>query len=293
MRRCLNCNTSFNCLKTSLACPTCGIAPENIDNFLAYAPQLSRTGGGFKNSYFSDLEKLEAANFWFRYRNQLILWTLKKYCGSFNSFLEIGCGTGYVLSAVAKAFPNAMTYGSEIFIEGLKHAATRLTTANLMQMDARNIPFSEEFEVIGAFDVLEHIHEDELVLSQIYSALKPEGYLILTVPQHPWLWSAMDEYAFHVRRYNARDLQQKIEASGFKVLRTTSFVTTLLPAMILSRFSKKKTSYNQIDVTTEFKISPLINNLFLNILQFELKCIKKGWNLPLGGSRLVIARKAE
>jgi SAM-dependent methyltransferase len=154
-----------------------------------------------------------------------------------------------------------------------------------MQMDARNIPFENEFDVIGAFDVLEHIKEDKKVLAQVYSALKPEGLMLLTVPQHAWLWSPIDEYACHERRYAAPDLHQKIEAAGFRVIRSTSFVPTLLPVMMISRFLQK------FDATSELKISPWLNSLFSRILAAELALIKRGFNFPVGGSRLVVARK--
>jgi len=90
-------------------------------------------------------------------------------------FLEIGCGTGHVLSGVARAYPGTKIYGSELFPAGLAFAAEREPAADFMQMDARHIPFIDEFDVIGAFDVLEHIKEDEQVLAQMYSALKPGG----------------------------------------------------------------------------------------------------------------------
>ncbi len=158
MKRCLACNTLY---VSSLAdCSICGFKPLLVDGFYAYAPDLAHGGGGFKSSYFSDLARLEEANFWFQSRNQLILWALEEYCQNFQSFLEIGCGTGYVLSGVSKLFPHSTLQGSEIFIAGLGFAAARLPTVNLMQMDARDIPFQEEFDVIGAFDVLEHIEED-------------------------------------------------------------------------------------------------------------------------------------
>ena len=47
--------------------------------------------------------------------------------------------------------------------------------ARFFQMDARNIPFENEFDVIGVFDVLEHIEEDEIVFSQIFRAVKSGG----------------------------------------------------------------------------------------------------------------------
>jgi SAM-dependent methyltransferase len=62
-----------------------------------------------------------------------------------------------------------------------------LLIAVLFQMDARKIPFESEFDVIGAFDVLEHIEEDEKALAQIFHAVLPGGGLILTVPQHRFL----------------------------------------------------------------------------------------------------------
>lgn len=286
---CPSCSAINSSLK--VACPKCGFLPEKIDGFCAFAPKLAHKGGGFKASYFSDLARLEDANFWFRSRNQLILWALKAYCGNFSSFLEIGCGTGYVLSGISKQFPYATLHGSEIFTAGLGFAAERLPLVNLMQMDARNIPFVDEFDVMGAFDVLEHIEEDELVLAQMHAALKPHGFMLVTVPQHTWLWSPVDEHAYHVRRYTALDLHHKIESAGFQIVRSTSFVTTLLPAMMISRFLQKNVANEKFDAAAELKIHPWLNSLFSRMLSAELVLIRGGFNFPLGGSRLVIARK--
>ena len=150
--------------------------------------------------------------------------------------------------------------------------------------------FFNEFDAIGAFDVLEHIEEDESVLTQLHKALKPTGVLLLTIPQHPWLWSANDDYACHVRRYTARELHKKVFDAGFRIERSTSFVSLLLPAMMLSR----QTSSNKItehDVTAELRLPKLLNNIFLGIMRIEQRLIKLGANFALGGSRLVIARK--
>jgi SAM-dependent methyltransferase len=289
MKRCLTCKA---CYAASIRnCPSCGFAAAIVDGFDSYAPDFAHYGGGFKSCYFSELARLEEGNFWFRSRNQLITWTIENYCPKFLSLLEIGCGTGYVLSGISQRFPRSMLYGSEIFIAGLSFASKRLPSAKFMQMDARKIPFENEFDVIGAFDVLEHIQEDEEVLTQIYAALKPDGLMLLTVPQHAWLWSSMDEYAFHVRRYTSADLHQKIETAGLRVIRSTSFVTTLLPAMMISRLLQKKVPDEQFEATAELKIAPWLNSLFTHLLSAELAFIEKGFNFPVGGSRLVVARK--
>lgn len=289
MKRCLSCDLRYPSGED--ACPSCGFRPARLGGFDSYAPEFSQSGGGFKVNYFAELARLEDTSFWFRSRNKIILWALNKYSHEFRSFLEIGCGTGYVLSGVAAKYPDANLYGSEIFVAGLGFAASRLASVNLVQMDARNIPYENEFDVIGAFDVIEHIREDEMVLQQAQSALKSGGVLLLTVPQHTWLWSAADEYACHERRYIATDLHTKIKAAGFEILRSTSFVTSLLPAMMLSRWRNRNAKVEGFDPTAEFRIPAFVNTAFERFMDGEAALIRAGVSFPVGGSRLVVAKK--
>ncbi|MCX7099400.1 MAG: methyltransferase domain-containing protein [Methylococcales bacterium] len=246
---------------------------------------------GFKAHYFNKLAEVESGNFWFCGRNRIILWALRKYIPELKSFLEIGCGTGFVISGISKQFPEAKLFGSEYLEEGLVHARQRLPTAEFSQMDARYIPYESELDAIGAFDVLEHIEDDEAVLEQIYKALKPGGFVFITVPQHRWLWSTTDEYACHVRRYVANDLHRKARKAGFEIVRSTSFVSTLLPAMFLSRFFQQDKKDISIDEVTELRINPILNKIFEGFLYVELVLIRAGITLPIGGSRLLVARK--
>lgn len=290
MKKCLQCATTFAGEKVN--CPACNWAPVSVNQFPAYAPELAQENSGFKAEYFTRLSELEAGNFWFRGRNKLILWALSQYCPNLSSFLEIGCGTGYVLSGIANHYPNAQLFGSEIFSAGLKFAAERTPKVNFMQMDARRLPFVDEFDAIGAFDVLEHIEEDEAVLAMMYQAVKPGGILLLTVPQHAWLWSPTDDYACHVRRYAAKDLYRKIESAGFAVVRSTSFVSALLPAMLASRAMQKISGRIDENPTAELELSPWLNATLETVLNAEVAAIQRGVNLPVGGSRLVVAQKA-
>ena len=288
MKRCLACGVTFP--SKSLCCPVCGVEPSNIDGFAAYAPDLAHSGGGFKASYFADLAQLEARHFWFQVRNQLIVWALKAYCPQFRSLLEIGCGTGYVLSGIAEAYPHVKLQGSEIFSAGLAFAAERQPTINFMQMDGRNIPFVDEFDAIGAFDVLEHIEEDEQAIVQMYKALKHSGIVLITVPQHPWMWSPADSYAHHIRRYTAKELRGKVENAGFQIIRITSFMSLLLPLMFISRLRQRQ-SKTEYDPTAELKISGWLNTIFKVIFNLEQIIIRFGLSLPFGGSLLLVAKK--
>ncbi len=290
MKLCSTCGSYY--LSLSRTCVVCGTSPYTKDGFCSYVPEAAGANDGFKAGFYGEYVDLESNHFWFRARSQLIIWALRKYCADLLSFFEVGCGTGYVLHKIAGAFPSAKLHGSEIFTTALRHAATRLPTVEFMQMDAREIPFIGEFDAIGAFDVLEHIEQDGRVLAQMHNALKKDGVMLLTVPQHAWLWSPVDDYSRHVRRYSVNGLHTKIKTAGFEILRSTSFVSLLLPVMMLSRMAKRKPT-DQFDTKAELKLPWILNKLFYLLMLIEAFFIKWGWDLPVGGSRLVIARKAE
>jgi SAM-dependent methyltransferase len=273
------------------SCGHCGFKVPFVSGFPAWSPVLEDAADGFKPEYFAGLAAREAEHFWFRGRNALIIWALRKYFPNFSSFLEVGCGTGFVLAGVSKAFTGVRLAGSELFPEGLEIASARVPAAAFVQMDARKIPYVDEFDVIGAFDVIEHIKEDMVVLENLYRAVRPGGGVLIAVPQHPWLWSAADDYGLHQRRYGVSELQRKLQRAGFKVIRSTSFVSLLLPAMSASRLLRRRPPA-EYDPAEEFDISPMVNRLFEGVLGIERTMIAAGLNLPFGGSRLVVAKKA-
>ncbi len=287
MKLCLRCTKPF--VASTWHCPHCGKEPGVRAGFPSFAPEFS-SDEGFKDAYFHELVELEEHNFWFRARNKLILWALGRYFPGAESLLEIGCGTGFVLSGVAATNPRLRLSGSEISSAGLAYAAGRIPGTDFFQMDARAIPFVDEFDVIGAFDVLEHIEEDQVVLGQMHRAIRPGGGLLLTVPQHDFLWSHMDEHAYHVRRYAARDLVAKVAAAGFKVERMTSFVSLLLPLMMMSRLRKRVPS-DQFDPMAELRLGVFANTVLASAMNIERAIIQWGASFPVGGSLLLVARK--
>jgi SAM-dependent methyltransferase len=243
--------------------------------------------GGMNVDGFSGLNSAERGHFWFEPRNRLILGLLNRYFADAASFMEIGCGTGFVLSAIAAQREWADLVGTEMYNEGLDFARRRLPDANLIQMDARNIPFRDRFDVIGAFDVIEHIREDETVLHRCRDALKQDGGIILTVPQHQWLWSDVDDLSHHVRRYSRKELKTKLDHAGFDVLFIGSYTTLLLPLMALSRLRKR----NKENLDAELRVSPLINAVFRRALDAEVSITLSGISLPVGGSCVAVARR--
>ncbi len=288
MKRCLRCRTPF--AGDDWRCPQCGFTAARLKGFPAFAPELSGVTEGFDPALHAELARLEAGNFWFRARNRLIAWAIRRYFPEAKAFLEIGCGTGYVLSGVAAAFPHAQLSASEVHADALPYAADRVPAAAFFQMDARAIPFESEFDLIGAFDVIEHIEADEEVLSEMHRAAVPGGGALITVPQHPFLWSAFDVHSHHVRRYTAAELRRKVIAAGFEIVRMTSFVSLLLPLMLASRLARRDAGEGY-DPLRELRVKSWVNGALEKMLDIERMAIRAGVSWPAGGSLLVVARR--
>lgn len=252
-----------------------------------FAPELADTVSGFDPHAFQDLAALEAGHFWFVARNELISGLIDKYLAGGRSFMEVGCGTGFVLRAVLALRDWKRVVGSELHPSGLVFARQRLpASVELVQMDARHIPARSVFDIVGAFDVIEHIAEDEAVLRAMRGSVVQGGGVIIAVPQHPWLWSKADDVAHHVRRYRRGELEAKLRRAGFEVTFSTSFTSLLLPMMAISRLKKKKADEDAY----EFKLNPVLNVLLLRLLRFEVRLTLAGLRWPAGGSRVVVAR---
>jgi SAM-dependent methyltransferase len=289
MRICPACG-STRC-SVAWGCEDCGARPSKVDGFISLAPETADHEAGFDESFFAELADLEAKNFWFRARNALIVWAMRTYAPDCSRFLEIGCGTGFVLAAIRSAYPDAELVGSELFSRGLGFAAARVPSAEFLQMDARDIPFREHFDAIGAFDVLEHIEDDGAVIATVARALRPGGHLFVTVPQHPALWSPQDDVSLHVRRYTAAGIRAKLRAAGFAVVRTTSFVSLLLPLMLGARLSMRgRPSEDPFETMSGLRVPAPADALLAAVMGVERALIRHGVSWPAGGSLLVVAR---
>lgn len=290
MKLCFDCRASFD--DQDFRCPACGWQPVKRDGFLSFAPGLLHEQCDFHSEDHEQLFKLECGHFWFQNRNDLIIYALNRYFPTARTFCEIGCGTGFVLMKVANARPELKTVGIELYPNALTFAQSRLPQGEFLQADARQLPYVEEFDVVAALDVLEHLDEDELVLRNMWQCLKPGGSVMITVPAHNWLWSTHDEMACHKRRYSNSELRSKIEKAGFRLIRMTSFVSFLLPLMFISRvISRWGEGRENQEPVQEFQLSKRLNLVLGGICAVERVLIRRGINFTYGGSLLCIAQK--
>lgn len=274
-------------------CRSCGFALTLANGIPVFAPELIDTTLGYDQSFFEFTASVERSHFWYVPRRRLLTTLIDRYFPDASRYLEIGCGTGDMLSAVLalKSWPSVN--GSDLYPKSLSSVASRLgKDVGLVQLDARHIPASAKFDIIAAFDVIEHIVDDEQVLKSMHAALKPGGGVIIAVPQHPFLWSHSDDLGGHVRRYRRGELEDKLQHAGFSIEYSNSYVALLLPLMLVSRLIYKygRHSRTREPTAVEYKLPWLANAILTKILEAEVTAALAGLPLPVGGSRVVVAR---
>jgi SAM-dependent methyltransferase len=271
-------------------CSVCGRDVAESAGIPMFAPELADTVSGFDPSSFQALAEVEATHFWFAVRNELIVGLADRFFPNARRYLEIGCGNGAVLRALAASRQWECLVGSDLHPTGLAHARVRLPEkVEFAQINACDIPAVNAFDLIGAFDVVEHVADDEGVFRGLRNAICRGGGTIIAVPQHPSLWSHADEVAHHQRRYRRGELEAKLRRNGFEILFSTSFVVLLLPLMAASRL-KARASPGEADIAREFQLGPIANGILGAILRAEVRLTLAGIRWPVGGSRVVAAR---
>ena len=265
-----------------------------IDGIRCFAPDIASAHDSYPSEGFDVTVEVEETSFWCRSRNRLVVSLMERYAPRHPSprVLELGCGTGTVLNALRR-LPGVDLTGSEIYLSGLRHAQRRLPEVKFIQLDATVMPFVDEFDVVGAFDVLEHIPDDERVMRNVYAALRCGGVFLVTVPQYQWMWSELDELVKHQRRYGRAELVARLERAGFEVEYSGSFVSALFPLMAAKRLlSKRSARENTREAFAEHvQLPPTLNRIFDRVMRVDEALVRGGVSLPFGGSVVAVARK--
>jgi SAM-dependent methyltransferase len=263
---------------------------------------VDNTRQSYDPEFFSQLARIESRHFWFRTRNQVIATLAEQITRNLpNGYrvLEVGCGTGNVLCALQQACPRGIVVGMDLFAEGLAFARSR-TSCALVRGNLEQSGFGVPFDVIGAFDVVEHLSDDLRVFRSLRSMLRPTGVLLLTVPAHQSLWSYFDEASHHCRRYEPAELRSKLKQSGYEIEFLSQFMATIYPLLWLVRRIKslsrrtrsQESAYGDRALSLEeLRIVPILNDLLTFLLMQEAKLIESRRVLPLGTSILVAARR--
>lgn len=248
--------------------------------------------GGYDPRHYAQLAAVEDRHFWFTGRARAIEAVVVPLISSLPDgyrVLEVGCGTGHVLRMLQVVCEKGSVVGLDLLWDGLPYAQRR-TSGRVVQASSTEAPFSVRFDLIGLFDVVEHIDDDCGFLRETAALLAPGGRLVVTVPAYRRLWSAVDESARHCRRYEEDELRARLEQSGYEVEYLTPFLASLYPLMRLSRLlSGWRGAGNPL--RRELQIIPVVNPALDAVLALEARLgLRSRRRLPIGTSLLAVAR---
>jgi SAM-dependent methyltransferase len=266
------------------------------------APRVEPVDASYDPDLYASLVAVEDRHFWFRARNRAIVAVFESIRNNLTPgyrLLEVGCGTGNVLRDLQKAAVGGTVIGMDLYHEGLRYARRRLDPALLVRADAGRPPFSVKFDVVGLFDVLEHLDHDVEVLQQLRELLGVRGVLLLTVPADPRLWSYFDVAAHHRRRYGARELHDKLVAAGYTIEYLTPYMSAIHPFLWAGRRLAALRHPSAADplsaqriAATDLRVRPLSGAVFGFLLGWELGMLRSRRRLRFGASLLAVARAA-
>jgi len=165
-------------------------------------------------------------------------------------YLDLGCGDGTSTVVVTEALNVKKIYGVDIDYKELNKAKLKGIHVYKADLNLDTLPFNdEEFDVVSAFDVIEHLWNTDNLLSEAYRVLKRGGYYIITTPNlASWinrllLLSGYLPFHYecslqkdverrplqkaagvegHIRLYTFKTLKKHLKSYGFKVTHSTN-----------------------------------------------------------------------
>ena len=214
--------------------------------------------------------------------NQWIFSKFQPYLG--RRVLETGSGIGNITKFLLDRDLIIATDVEPKYLTLLKNTFGKYKKFMIEQLDISGPEVkryqSYHIDSVICFNVLEHIEQDEKPLKKIFELLEPGGRLLLLVPSHPWLYGSLDEHLGHQRRYGKKELRNKLETAGFRVIFLKHFNRIgILGWFLDSRILRKKR-------LPLFQLR--IYNLFVPLFKLE-----KFFPFPFGTSLLAVAEKSE
>ena len=214
--------------------------------------------------------------------------------------LDVGCGTGgnfrwlRQFGEVTGVDSNetAVELANSAGVEGL-YFTPRAESRGYLQTNAvwgraEDLPFEDrEFDLVTAFDVLEHLSDERRALREWGRVLHPQGLLFVSVPAYPWLFGPHDRALEHYRRYNLPDLMKLLKDNDFQPIFSSYIFCLTFPLFLFQRWLAKS---SRRDIQQYIPVPKMVNDLLIG-----LGSIESGWlkfaKFPFGSSIVVLAKK--
>jgi len=236
------------------------------------------------------LYEVEQSHWWHTGRRRILASFVAGICSRVTDrrarILDVGCGTGANLLMLSQ-------YGDAEGVDVSEDALAFCRERGLDQVRqgaGEELPYDDNtFDLVTAFDVVEHMDDDLAGLREMFRVLRPGGHALIFVPTFMFLWGVQDDVSNHRRRYRLPELRRVMEQAGFEIERSTyANITFFLPILLIRKLMR----LTGIKAETENNINlPAFNGALGALFGAEGKVLR--WmNLPFGVSGLCVARKA-
>jgi SAM-dependent methyltransferase len=240
---------------------------------------------------YDAMYRLEGSYWWYVARRALAMELLNSEINGRQTvrILDVGCGTGANAGAFAQLAP---TIGIDTSMDALHFCRSRgIRTVALSPIE--DLPFARgTFDIVTALDVLEHTDDDLHCLREIHRVSADKGLVLITVPAYGFLWSEHDEALKHRRRYTAHELRNKLVVSGFQVVRTSYFISSLFFPILALRIWQGLRKDSTLPKTSIYVLPGWINSALVGLLAMERRLFQQ-INIPFGVSIVALARPVQ
>jgi len=228
---------------------------------------------------------------WYRVRSELLELTLRDAVEGNQSgqlsILDLGSADG---PSVGWLRTRGHRVGMDVDPRGL-HAGDVCGSA----MD---LPFgSASFDVVAAFDVIEHCDPEDRALAEVSRVLKPGGKFLMSVPAYQWAWTAHDEHNGHHRRYTRNRAVAAVTRAGLDVERATYMFAGTFPVFAADRLRRRLTERGARTTPAEAagvadlpEVGPTVERLLSGLSSIDRRLLARR-NLPFGSSVVIAAAK--
>jgi SAM-dependent methyltransferase len=201
--------------------------------------------------------------------------------------LDAGCGSGAMLDDLGRY---GEAWGAEPNPVGVT-AARRSGRPRVVRAHVEDLPFAAaSFDLVTCLDVIEHTEDDAAALAELRRVTAPGGYLLVTVPAYPRLWSHHDVVNRHYRRYVRQTLLDVATGAGWRPVRDTHFNSFFLAPAALVRIAFRDQGERQR--RSELALTPRSLDPLLELpLRLEAALLRRGVRLGAGLSLLGVFQR--
>ncbi len=224
---------------------------------------------------------------WYGARSELLRVTLQEYVGQPRRTLDVGSADG---PSVGWLTDVGHKVSLDIDPRGLAPGG--------VCGSALDLPFgSGSFDLVTAFDVIEHCDPERAALDELHRVLVPGGRLLASVPAYQWAWSRHDVDNGHHRRYTKHRLVAALRGAGFEVDRATYAFTSVFPFFATERlarraFARISTPHDggPADIAGVPNLAPSVERLLVGLTRLDARLLSRQ-DLPFGSSVFVAATR--